>query len=140
MEQRIREIEPEGVSISQITKKSRPLLKTVLKMFPPLGLHLFLIPRTFTLDGVHHPEGTPLRADTMEDILQAIKARREEQALTSYQLDSCLNTAYGYCHGLEKEWATMSLEMFMRICNVVGFGVTVEKEPDFGPYPKDLFS
>lgn len=140
MEQRIREIEPEGVSISQIDKKTRPELKTVLKLLPPLGLHMFLIPRAFTLDGEYHPEGVPFPVNTMDEILEAIKVRREEQNLTHYQMDGSLNLAFGYFNQIEHGRDLMSLEMFMRICNVVGFGVTVEKVPDFGPYPKDLFS
>ena len=140
MEQRIREIEPEGVSIRQIDKKTRPELKTVLKLLPPLGLHMFLIPRAFTLDGEYHPEGEPFPVNTMDEILEAITSRREEQNLTTHDVDGCLNTAYGYCHRIEHGRDLMSLEMFMRICNVVGFDVTVEKVSDFGPYPKDLFS
>ena len=140
VEQRIKEIRPDGITLHQIDKKTRPTLLVLLKVFPQLGLRFVMHPQAFTCDGEQHPAGVPVRVNTNEEIISVLKARREELNLTTYQIDNKLYLGYGYCIRIESGKYHMSLNMLLRLCNSLWIDLSVEKDPGVGPYTSDLFT
>lgn len=139
VEQRIKEIKPESYILAKINKKSKSTILSLLKIFTQLGLRFVMQPQAFTKDGEQHPAGVPVRVDTNEEILSVLKARREELNLETHQVDIMLNLCSGYCSNVESGKNRLSLNYLLRFCNLLWIDLSVETDPDVGPYASDLF-
>ncbi len=116
-----------GLTITWLHKVQLPTLEPMLRDMPQLGLRFVLTPEAYTLGCTSHQKGQPIPISTLEDILDAFKARREELGFEKTKdIATLLGMDYTYYSRIEKGQYKMSLKLMLRICRMLWIDVRVE--------------
>lgn len=121
-----------------LRKPELPTLEPMIRDMPGLGLQFVLTPLAYAIGEVAHPQGDDIRISTMQDILNVIKARREEMGFHKIDdIATLLGITEPYYSRLERGRYQMSLKFLLRICRMLWIDVRVEQTDN--PYSSDLF-
>ncbi len=116
-----------GLRITWLHKIQLPTLEPMLRDMPAQGLHFVLTPEAYTVGEVVHPKGDPVPISTLQDILNELKARRNELGFEKMKdIATLLGMDYDYYSRIEKGQYKMSLKMLLRICRMLWIDVRVE--------------
>ena len=122
-----------------LRKSELPTLEPMLRDMPELGLRFVLTPMAYTIGEVSHPQGEDVPISGMQDILDVIKARREEMGFCQIvDIATLLGLDRTYYSHIENGQYKMSLKLLLRICRLLWIDVRVEQTDN--PYSSsDLF-
>ena len=116
-----------GLKITWLHKPQLPTLEPMLRDMPALGLHFVLTPEAYTVGEVVHPKGDPVPISTLQDIVDVLKARRNELGFEKMKdIAILLGMDYDYYSRIEKGQYKMSLKMLLRISRMLWIDVKVE--------------
>lgn len=91
-----------------------------------MGLRLVLTPEAYTVGEVSHPKGADAPISTTQDIVNVLKARRNELGFEKTKdIATLLGMDHTYYSRIEKEQYKMSLKLMLRICRMLWIDVRV---------------
>ena len=106
---------------------SIPTVESLLRKLPDMGLRLVLTPEAYTVGEVSHPKGADVPISTTQDIVNVLKARRNELGFEKLKDIAILRGMdYVYYSRIENEKYKMSLKLMLRICRMLWIDVRVE--------------